>query len=68
MDALDLVLVGLIAVLSTALALMLFARLQDLRTIRTEATELEAARLRIAELERTRTKREHIPARRFSRV
>ena len=68
MDALDLVLVGMIAALSTALALMLLARLQDLRTIRTEEVELEAARLRINELERTRAEPQPVPARRFSRV
>jgi hypothetical protein len=68
MDALDLVLTGFVAVLASALALMLLARLRDLRTIRTEAVELEAARTRIAELERTRDRRELAPARRFSRV
>lgn len=68
MDALDLVLVGMIAALSTALALMLLARLQDLRTIRSEETELEAARRRIAELERTRSEPQPAPARRFSRA
>jgi hypothetical protein len=68
MDALDLMLTGLVAVLSTALALMLLARLRDLRTIRSDAVELEAARLRIAQLERRPETREPEPARRFSRV
>ena len=68
MDALDLVLVWVIASLASALALMLLARLRDLRTIRTEETELRVARMRIAELERARTRPEREPARRFSRV
>ena len=68
MDALDLMLTGLVAVLATALALMLLARLRDLRTFRMEATELEAARTRIAQLERALPQRELTPARRFSRV
>ncbi len=71
MDALDLMLTGLVAVLATALALMLLARLRDLRTLaRRDAleAELSAAHLRIAELERTGDERELAPGRRFSRA
>ena len=82
MDALDLVLVGLVAILATALALMLLARLRDLRSLRSQspnalaeerskhrrlAVELHAARARIAELEGARHERRFEPAARFSR-
>jgi hypothetical protein len=83
MDALDLVLLGLVAVLATALALMLLARLRDLRALRERgpdavalersrlrrlAAELHAAHMRIAELEAGRADRELQPAGRFSRA
>ena len=83
MDALDLVLLGLVAILSTALALLLLARLRDLRAIRERprsealaeerskrrqlAVELHAARARIAELEGGETGPRLEPVGRFSR-
>jgi hypothetical protein len=81
MDALDLVLIGMVAILATALALMLLARLHDLRALRTHpdalaeerskrrrlAAELHAARARIAELEHGQEVRRPELAGRFSR-
>jgi hypothetical protein len=41
MDALDVVLVGMVALLATALAMMLFARLRDIRTVHEHREELD---------------------------
>jgi hypothetical protein len=69
MDALDLVLTAVIAVVSTAFALVLLARLDDMRTVRRLRAELEAARGRIAELSYGQgvERRQPEPAGRFSR-
>ena len=76
MDALDVVLIGLVAILATALALMLLARLRDLRAIPEERSkrewleeELHAARARIdlLELGQLEDRREPVTAGRFSR-
>ena len=70
MEALDVFLTAVIAILATAFALVLLARLQDIRTMRRLHSELGAARARVEELEQQwqgAVRREPEPAGRFSR-
>ena len=55
MEAHDLLLIGLVAVLATALARMLFARLRDLRTLRERAGASDALAKERAERRRLET-------------